>query len=138
MRQVNARRRKCLRGTDCPRQRSNAGECGAVTAELAVGFPAVVLLLVTILTLAAASGAQMRALDAARAGARAVAVGQSDAQVGKAVEQLAGSTARWQSAREGEWVRIDVWKPVVGGPLVRGPLQAHGRAYAWVEPTRAG
>lgn len=127
------RRRLWAKGR-CNQELSNS-ERGTVTAELAVGFPAVVLLLVVILCLAAASGAQMRALDAARAGARAVAVGQTSSEAGNAIERVAGANVRWQATRDGEWVRIDVWQPVIGGPLVRSPLRAHGRAYAWVEPS---
>ena len=41
---------------------------GSVTAELAVGLPAVVLLLVALLTVASAAIAQTRCTDAARAG----------------------------------------------------------------------
>lgn len=114
-----------------PRDRA---ERGAVTAELAVGMPVVVLLLVAVLTLAAASTAQMRAADAARAGARAVAVGQSTEAVHDVVARVGGPDANAEVVHDGEWVRVLVTRPVAGGWLARGPLRATGEAVAWVEP----
>lgn len=109
-------------------------ERGAVTAELAVGLPVVVLLLAAVLTIAAASGAQLRALDAARAGARAVAIGQDEAEVRAVVAKVGGASAEVGLTRDGEWVTVEVSRPVVGGWFSRVPLQASGEATAWVEP----
>jgi hypothetical protein len=108
-------------------------ERGSVTAELALGLPVVVLVLVAVLTLAAASTAQMRALDAARAGARAVAIGEPGPAVSAAVARVGGPEAEMSLAHEGEWVRVTVTRPVAGGWL-SGPLRATGTAAAWVEP----
>ncbi|GAB2463574.1 hypothetical protein GCM10027063_01080 [Promicromonospora xylanilytica] len=108
-------------------------ERGTVTAELAIGLPVVVLVLVAVLTLAAASTAQMRAMDAARAGARAVAIGEQDAAVSAAVAKVGGPEAELALAHEGRWVRVTVTRPVAGGWL-SGPLRATGTAAAWVEP----
>src|SRR3954452_12590880 len=56
------------------RGRGPAGrERGAVTAELAVALPSVVLMLAMLLATATASINQMRCIDAARAAARAAA-----------------------------------------------------------------
>ncbi|MFI6427969.1 TadE family type IV pilus minor pilin [Promicromonospora sp. NPDC050880] len=108
-------------------------ERGTVTAELAVGLPVVVLVLVAVLTLAAASTAQMRALDAARAGARAVAIGEQEPAVRAAVARVGGTEAEMAFAHEGAWVRVTVTRPVAGGWFT-GPLRATGSATAWVEP----
>lgn len=108
-------------------------ERGTVTAELALGLPVVVLVLVAVLTLAAASTAQMRALDAARAGARAVAIGEQEAAVRAVVSRVGGPEADMALVRQGEWVRVTVTRPVAGGWPV-GPLRATGSATAWVEP----
>lgn len=108
-------------------------ERGAVTAELALGLPVVALVLVAVLTLAAASTAQMRALDAARAGARAVAIGEQGVAVSMAVGRVGGPEAEMSLAHEGDWVRVTVTRPVAGGWL-SGPLRATGTAVAWVEP----
>ncbi len=109
-------------------------ERGSVTAELAVGLPVVVLLLVAVLTLAAASTAQMRALDAARAAARALAVGEDDAAVRAAVTRVGGTGAEVSLVRGGEWVEVTVTRPVAGGWLADVPLRATGEAVAWTEP----
>jgi len=108
-------------------------ERGTVTAELAIGLPAVVLVLVAVLTLTAASTAQMRALDAARAGARAVAVGEQESVVVEVVARVGGSEAEMSLVHEGEWVRVTVTRPVAGG-WAAGTLRATGVASAWVEP----
>lgn len=101
-----------------------------MTAELALALPAVVVLLVAVLTLGAASTAQMRAADAARAGARAVAVGEDPAA---AVRQVGGPAAQASVTHDGAWVTVRVSAPVVGwlGGL---PLRASGTATAWQEP----
>ncbi|MEL7977228.1 TadE family type IV pilus minor pilin [Isoptericola sp. F-RaC21] len=105
-----------------------------MTAELAVGLPVVVLLLVAVLSLAAASTAQMRALDAARAGARAYAIGEDDAAARQAVAQVGGDDAEVSVSRDGTWVRVTVTRPVVGGWFAGAPVRASGDATAWVEP----
>ena len=107
---------------------------GAVTAELAVGLPVVVLLLVAVLTLTAASTAQMRALDAARAGARAYAIGEDDAAVRQTVARVGGDDAELSVSRDDTWVGVTVTRPVVGGWFAAAPLRATGEATAWVEP----
>ncbi|GAA4699782.1 TadE-like protein [Promicromonospora umidemergens] len=108
-------------------------ERGTVTAELAIGLPVVILVLAAVLTLAAASTAQMRAMDAARAGARAVAIGEQEAAVSAAVLRVGGPEAELALTHDGEWVRVTVTRPVAGGWLA-GPLRATGTAAAWVEP----
>lgn len=110
------------------------GERGAVTAELALALPAVVLVLVAVLTLVAASVAQMRAVDAARAGARAVAIGEQGAAVSSVVARVGGEAAHLSIDRDGSWVRVTVTTPVVDGWAWDGPLRARGTATAWVEP----
>ncbi|GAA1718308.1 hypothetical protein GCM10009809_12750 [Isoptericola hypogeus] len=114
--------------------RGRGPERGAVTAELAVGLPVVVLLLVAVLTLTAASTAQMRALDAARAGARAYAIGEDDATVRQAVARVGGQDAELTVDRDESWVRVTVTRPVVGGWFASAPVRATGEATAWVEP----
>src|SRR5690606_41535257 len=110
-------------------------ERGTVTAELAVGLPVVLVVLVAVLTLTAASTAQMRALDAARAGARAVAVGEGPGAVRAAVERVGGPGAELTLAHEGAWVQVTVTRPVAQGGWA-GPLRATGPATAGVAPGR--
>lgn len=68
-------------------------EDGAVTAELAVAFPAVIALLAVVLAAAALGLSQLRIEEAARAGAREVMRGESAAVVGATVRRIAGEQA---------------------------------------------
>jgi hypothetical protein len=97
-------------------------------------LPAVVLVLVAVLTLAAAAGAQMRSADAARAGARAAAIGEDDATVRSTAQHVAGDGAQVTVVRGEPWVEVTVSCPVVGGWLSAAPLRASGHAVARVEP----
>ncbi|ROS76578.1 TadE family type IV pilus minor pilin [Cellulomonas sp. PhB143] len=104
-----------------------------MTAELAVALPAVVVVLVAVLALGAGATAQMRCADAARAAARAVAVGEDAATVDATVSRLAGSGASRRTSEDGDWVTVVVRAPVVGG-MELGPLEARAEAVARVEP----
>jgi len=121
--------------------RAKPGESGcrgSVTAEFAVGLPAVVMVLVVVILAATAAIGQVRCVDAARAGAREAALGSAVAQVHATAEHLAGAGAAVAVTREGPWVVVRVSRPVAAfGWLGRG-LVASGRAQAWVEPTAAG
>lgn len=66
---------------------------GAVTAEVAVAFPAVVALLAVVLAAASLGLSQLRIEEAARAGAREVMRGESPAAVGATVRRIAGDQA---------------------------------------------
>ncbi|HSA51707.1 MAG TPA: TadE family type IV pilus minor pilin, partial [Yinghuangia sp.] len=69
---------------------------GYVTAEAAVAFPALVLLVLGLATGVAAMAAQIRCVDAAQAGARAAARGEQAAQATAVAEQLAPKEAHMQ------------------------------------------
>ena len=99
----------CLRG--CP-EPGNAR--GAVTAEFAVALPAVLLLLALLLAGAAAGATQLRLEEAALAGARALARGESPAAAEAIVSRLAGASATAAIAADGEWVRVTVADRVAG------------------------
>lgn len=71
----------------------NPSEDGAVTAEVAVAFPAVVALLAVVLAAAAVGLSQLRVEEAARAGAREVMRGETAAVVGATVRRIAGEQA---------------------------------------------
>lgn len=110
---------------------------GAVTAELAVALPAVVLVLVAVLVIALAGTAQMRVADAARAGARAAAAGESDARVLEIARRVGGSDAAVTVSRTEPWVTVRVDAPVAGGWFSGGPLEASAGATAYLESTIA-
>jgi hypothetical protein len=110
-----------------------AQERGSVTAELAVGLPAVVLVLVTALTVAAAGMAQLRCADGARAGARAVALGSDDAVAD--ARRVAGDGAQVVLSTAGGWATVTVSSDVGGVPWGGGPLRASATAVARLEPS---
>jgi hypothetical protein len=93
-------------------------EGGAVTVELAIGMVSVVAMLGLVLVLVAAGVAQVRCTDAARAGARAAALGQDDEAVTLVVRRAAGDAASVTVRRADGWVEVAVRTPVLGGPLL--------------------
>jgi hypothetical protein len=111
-----------------------AREQGSVTAELAVALPAVVLVLVAVLVLAASAVTQLRCADAARAGARAAAIGEDASAVRSTAARVAGEGAQIAVAHDGDWVTVSVSAAVVSEGLRTGPLVARASAVAWVEP----
>ncbi|HLS25808.1 MAG TPA: TadE family type IV pilus minor pilin [Beutenbergiaceae bacterium] len=86
---------------------------GSVTAELALCLPAVVLVLMLVVTLGAASVTQLRCTDAARAGARAAALGHSTAQVHQIAADRAGPDAHVHIQPSGETVQVAVSRTLV-------------------------
>jgi len=110
------------------------GQRGSVTAELAVLLPGVVLAIVVILVAASAGVAQVRCADAARAGARAAALGKEPDQVSSIAEELAGPGAQVEVTESGQWVRVQVSLDVPLGPL-SGALSADASFAALPEPT---
>ena len=107
-------------------------ERGAVTAEFAVALPAVVLVLVAVLLVAMAGTAQLRVTDAARAGVRAAAAGETDDRVAEIVRRVGGEGLSVAVLRAEPWVTVRVQAPVAGGWFSSG-LTATGEATAWLE-----
>jgi len=108
-------------------------ENGAVTAEFAVALPAVVLLLAFLLAGGAAGITQLRLEDAARAGVRAMARGETTDSVEGIVKRLAGQGVASSVIDDGEWVTVTASSPVGGalGPIIPWTLKAS--ASAWSE-----
>lgn len=115
-------------------RRRSHHERGAVTAELALVLPAVVMVLLVCCTLGAAVLGQVRCADAARAGARAAAIGEPAAVVLSVARELAGADAEVSIEADGAWVEVVVSRPVAAGVLGAGTLEARASARAWVEP----
>lgn len=107
-----------------PRRR-DAG-AGFVTAETAVVVPLLVVLVGALLWGLAAAVQRIQCVDAARAGARAAARGESAATVEQAVRETAPSGARLSVGRTGGLVRVGV-RARTAGP---GPLAVEIRAEA--------
>ncbi|WP_420113898.1 TadE family type IV pilus minor pilin [Pseudactinotalea sp.] len=107
---------------------------GSVTAELALGLPAVVLALVVVLLVASAAIAQVRCTDAARAAARAAALGEDSATVVAIATDLAGSEAHVSVSESGGWVTVEVSRPVATGWLGGSSLTARAEVAVPAEP----
>lgn len=116
------------------RRRRLRSDRGAVTAELALVLPAVVMVLLVCCTLGAAVLGQVRCADAARAAARAAAIGEPAAVVSSVARELAGADAEVSVATDGSWVEVVVSRSVAPGVLGAGTLEARASARAWVEP----
>src|SRR5215210_1169766 len=113
-------------------------EAGTVTAETAVVLPALVVVLVLCLWSVTVVGQQLRCIDAARTGARALARGETSATARAAAQRAApdGAIVILHSA-DGlavVEVRYSAGLPGPGGPSV----QIGSRAVAAVEPEVVG
>ncbi|PFG39235.1 TadE-like protein [Georgenia soli] len=122
-------------GATCSRPPAGGRERGGVTAELALVLPGVVLLLVVLLTAASAAVTQVRVADAARAGARAAALGETRTAVGDVTHQLAGDGARVRVSESGGYVVVEVSRDLAG-PLALAGLVASSSSRALPEPGR--
>ncbi len=93
-----------------------------------------VSVLLAVLLMTSAATTQLRCADAARAGARAAALGEAPATVSATAARVAGPGAAVRLQREGPWVTVTVRRPIAPASL-RGPTwTASGRATARVEP----
>ncbi|MEW9527623.1 TadE family type IV pilus minor pilin [Microbispora sp. NPDC049125] len=90
-------------------------ERGSVTAEAAVGLPALVVVLAAALWAVTVVGAHLRCVDAARAGARAAARGEAVEAVIAAVRQAAPAKARVDVSLRAQTARVEV-SVAVGSP----------------------
>ena len=122
------------------RHRDDRDERGTATAELAVVLPAVVLLAASGVWAVAAAAAQLRCVDAAGTGARALARGETTAAVSRAVAKVAPAGAAVSISRTGELAVVEVRMTVrLPGPWPRaGPgLVVGDRAVAALEDVGA-
>ncbi|MCL1801260.1 MAG: pilus assembly protein [Promicromonosporaceae bacterium] len=113
---------------------SKTYESGAITAEFATALPAVVLLVAVVLAIAAVMGTQLQVSDAARAGARAAALGLDGTAIASVIGQTAGARATHHIAADGPWLTVSVSRSVGLGPLRVHPIQVTGSATSWREP----
>lgn len=91
---------------------------GAVTAEAAMAIPVIVIFALALLWALMAASGQIRCVDAARAGARAAARSEPEAQVREAALSAAPERARVEVERAGQLWRVTVTAPAPGpGPL---------------------
>ncbi|MET9658490.1 TadE family type IV pilus minor pilin [Streptomyces sp. NPDC006510] len=106
---------------------------GAVTAEAAMAIPVLVVFGLALVWALMAASAQIRCVDAARAGARAAARSEPEAQVLEVTRSAAPGGAEIAMERTGELWRVRVAAPMSGpGPLA---LTLHAEAAALAEDT---
>jgi hypothetical protein len=86
-------------------------ERGAVTAELAMALPLLVAVTVALVWLLSVGAAQVRMVDAAREGARALARGDDETTALEVARQVAPNGARFAVSREGDLVRVTATGP---------------------------
>lgn len=110
---------------------------GSVTAELAVVLPAVTVLLALLMLSIAAGMLQLRLEEGARAGARALARGDSPAQVLELVATVAGETAVISLGSSDGYASITVQGRVGGALSGLVPWTQSAHANARVESTAA-
>lgn len=113
---------------------------GAVTAETAIAIPSLLVLLMILVWILVVVTAQLRVVDAARAGARAAARGESAAQAAAVAEQIAPAGAAALISRSGDEVRVEVRVQVrpPGGIPVLPSVMVDAVAYAAAEDAVGG
>lgn len=115
-----------------PRRRTASSEDhGFATAEAAVAMPALMAVLALAVGVVVSVGAQLRCVDAARAGARVAARGDSDAAVRRAARAIAPAGATVTIRRSGGLVDVEVRARVLTTHVLPAvPVQAHASAEA--------
>ncbi|MCL2803883.1 MAG: pilus assembly protein [Micrococcales bacterium] len=113
-------------------------ERGGVTVELALALPAVVALAAMILVLGTAAISQISCANAARAGARAAALGLANDSIKATATELAGSDVTVRIERRDGQVKVRVDKPVgtLASTLFGLRLKASATAVSSCEPDR--
>ncbi|WP_369052613.1 TadE family type IV pilus minor pilin [Kineococcus terrestris] len=116
-----------------------AADRGSATVELAAALPAVLVLLVVVLTAARLVVVQLDCVDAARAGARAAARGEAEDAVRASAAALAPPGARVAVRRTAGLVVVDVSSPQsLAGPLGGRVLARASATAALEQPVGAG
>lgn len=125
-------------GGDRIRAGPPVGEAGFATAETAVALPAVVLVAVAAMWGVSIASAQLSCTDAARAGARAAARGESLAAVRDRVAAAAPTGATVRVGRDGVLTRVEV-TATVRAPALTGlpPAVLRAEALSATEPGAA-
>ena len=104
---------------------------GYATAEAAVALPALLVVLGLALGALVTVNGQLRCVDAARAGARVAARGDTDVAASRAAAELAPEGAEVRVRRAGEDVTVTVTVTLRAGRWLPGvPLSASATAEA--------
>ncbi|WP_037888516.1 TadE family type IV pilus minor pilin [Streptomyces sp. NRRL S-87] len=109
---------------------------GYVTAEAALVLPALVLFAALLVWALMAAGAQIRCVDAARAGARAAARSEPPGAAVAAARAAAPDGARVELVRDGDLWRVRVEAPAPGPGIL--PVRVGAGAVALAEDAVGG
>lgn len=109
-------------------------ESGMVTAETAVALPAVVAVLCLGLWVVTSALAQLRCVDAARAGVLAASRGESAQTVQTVIRQSAPAGADVEIRRDGDRVVVVIRARVAPLGLPLPAVAVHASATASIEP----
>ncbi|MGX1884486.1 TadE family type IV pilus minor pilin [Streptomyces sp. NPDC055287] len=114
----------------CRSEALRGADRGYVTAEAAVVLPALVLFTMALVWALMATSAQIQCVDAARAGARAAARQEPEAESVAAARQAAPRGAHVTIGRQGDQVRVTVEAPTPGLGALSLTLRAEAVAPA--------
>ncbi|WP_188283362.1 TadE family type IV pilus minor pilin [Streptomyces sp. CBMA29] len=106
---------------------------GYVTAEAAMVIPMLVALTAALIWGLMAAAAQVRCVDAARAGARAAARSEAQGEVLRVAREAAPSGARVSVERSGDLIRVRITVPAP-----RFPVTLRAEAVALAEDAVGG
>ncbi|MFF2504024.1 TadE family type IV pilus minor pilin [Streptomyces sp. NPDC058067] len=107
-----------------------AGDRGFVTAEAAVVLPVLVAFTVALVWALMAASAQIQCVDAARAGARAIARQDPEGAAVASAKRVAPRGAKVAVSREGDLVRVEVEAAAPGPGVLNVRLRADAVALA--------
>jgi len=94
--------------------RRRRGQRGAVTAEIALGLPLLLVVTVALVWLLAVGVAQVRVVDAAREGARVLARGDSVAEASGRASEVAPAGAEVSTEQGADVVVVRVRAEIAG------------------------
>ncbi|MFI8875198.1 TadE family type IV pilus minor pilin [Streptomyces sp. NPDC055243] len=123
------------RGGRARRCRHGNGDDGFVTAEAAVVLPTLVLFTMALVWALLAASAQIQCVDAARAGARAMARQDPESAAVAAARQAAPRGASVAVRRDGDLVRVEVVAESPGPRALGLGLRLRSEAVALAEET---
>ncbi|MFF9900913.1 TadE family type IV pilus minor pilin [Streptomyces longispororuber] len=106
-----------------------------MTAEAAVVLPTLVLFTMALLWILMAAAAQIQCVDAARAGARAMARQDPPGTAVAAARQAAPPGTRVAVRRDGDLVRVEVVAPAPGPRVLGLGVRLQAEAVALAEDT---
>jgi tight adherence protein B len=130
-----------------PGSRSSRSRCGrlqedrgSATAETAIVLPVVVMMVLVILVAGVGIGTQVQLESAARTAAREMARGESEDSAIGAAQKVAGDEITVSIGTEGDWVRVQVTRPLAvrSGPLAGMSWQLDAQAQGRREPHLIG